>query len=713
MKRLFNKMILSAFSAAFLIASFVGDAVAQTGAAKTQSQLNTEIGSPSCSQPTCLFPDNITEQITPFILRQGLLDMAATMYAPNGPVTISTGPLTINPTSGTSNQGFAVTQTGINSGSQGSTQLNYNSIIVSDGANLSGGAYSTALLVQQNLQSNILGQKAAIYAISTRNSSATSTTGDQIGITSFVQSQVSNGGTNTGAGASGSMYGINPIINTSAGATNYKIVAGGELDLQTSGTTQNRVGLAVVSAGSGTGAQIDTALDIAATAGSWGNVILLEKNIRSGIAPVGTGGCIICTDGNAFTITTFADLSAYTISGNILNFANYVVAGSGQTTITRAPSSNTPIDGLRLQDTTTASSGNQQYSPSVHFSGQGWKTNATAASQSVDMYAYAVPVQGASAPGAQLNLDAQIAGGSQFTIWTLSTDINSGGNTAGILNGVTTSQLELNVNGSTVGNLFANASLVQVGSITNVPVRVLVNNANIAQFNSNANNGITFTNYGLGLLHSSAGGVLTSSLVVSADLNITTTTCTNQFLTAISATGIGTCTTTTLASAQFANQGTTTTVLHGNAAGNPSFTAVSLTADVSGTLPVANGGTNYTGGAWTSFTSTATPGAGSITTQSSNSSFLQIGKIVFVQIGVSISNVGTASGNLTLSLPVQTASGAGNQNISCRESGLTGKMSSGVAAAGTTNATVLVYDNTNYTYTNGLSLQCGGVYQAN
>lgn len=40
--------------------------------------------------------------------------------------------------------------------------------------------------------------------------------------------------------------------------------------------------------------------------------------------------------------------------------------------------------------------------------------------------------------------------------------------------------------------------------------------------------------------------------------------------------------------------GTTTTVLHGNAAGGPTFGAVSLTADVSGTLPIANAGTNIT-----------------------------------------------------------------------------------------------------------------------
>jgi hypothetical protein len=38
--------------------------------------------------------------------------------------------------------------------------------------------------------------------------------------------------------------------------------------------------------------------------------------------------------------------------------------------------------------------------------------------------------------------------------------------------------------------------------------------------------------------------------------------------------------------------GTTTTVLHGNPTGAPSYGAVSLTADISGLLPVANGGTN-------------------------------------------------------------------------------------------------------------------------
>ena len=48
--------------------------------------------------------------------------------------------------------------------------------------------------------------------------------------------------------------------------------------------------------------------------------------------------------------------------------------------------------------------------------------------------------------------------------------------------------------------------------------------------------------------------------------------------------------------AYLASSGTTTTVLHGNASGLPTYAAVSLTADVSGTLPVGNGGTGIASG---------------------------------------------------------------------------------------------------------------------
>jgi hypothetical protein len=63
----------------------------------------------------------------------------------------------------------------------------------------------------------------------------------------------------------------------------------------------------------------------------------------------------------------------------------------------------------------------------------------------------------------------------------------------------------------------------------------------------------------------------------------------------------------TLASADFANQGTTTTLLHGNASGNPSWGAVDLaTAQVTGVLPSANVDTAIARLASPTFTGTAT-----------------------------------------------------------------------------------------------------------
>jgi hypothetical protein len=58
----------------------------------------------------------------------------------------------------------------------------------------------------------------------------------------------------------------------------------------------------------------------------------------------------------------------------------------------------------------------------------------------------------------------------------------------------------------------------------------------------------------------------------------------------------------TLASADFANQGTATTVLHGNAVGNPSFSAVDLVNDVTGTVQPAHGGTGVANNAASTIT---------------------------------------------------------------------------------------------------------------
>ncbi len=96
-----------------------------------------------------------------------------------------------------------------------------------------------------------------------------------------------------------------------------------------------------------------------------------------------------------------------------------------------------------------------------------------------------------------------------------------------------------------------------------------------------------------------AGGTVTS-VTISAPLSTTqapiTTTATLSCPTCVTSAAALTVNRLVLGAASQATSvlgslGTTTTVLHGNAAGAPSFAAVALAADVSGTLPVANGGT--------------------------------------------------------------------------------------------------------------------------
>lgn len=78
-------------------------------------------------------------------------------------------------------------------------------------------------------------------------------------------------------------------------------------------------------------------------------------------------------------------------------------------------------------------------------------------------------------------------------------------------------------------------------------------------------------------VHGSNGTTIVSAAAATG--TNTSTSCTNQVVTVISSVAIPTCSTLTLASAMFANQGTTTTVLHGNAAGNPAFGPI-VAADI-------------------------------------------------------------------------------------------------------------------------------------
>lgn len=116
-------------------------------------------------------------------------------------------------------------------------------------------------------------------------------------------------------------------------------------------------------------------------AGSSGSV-----TVGAGLTGAGAGASPIAID--------------YTVPGNY----------SAAQTITRTPAANAESDGLVLQDTTDASSTNQQLAPRVRWVGKGWKTTATAASQFVEWRAELIPVQGATNPSTTWNLGYQING---------------------------------------------------------------------------------------------------------------------------------------------------------------------------------------------------------------------------------------------------------------------------------------------------------------
>lgn len=84
---------------------------------------------------------------------------------------------------------------------------------------------------------------------------------------------------------------------------------------------------------------------------------------------------------------------------------------------------------------------------------------------------------------------------------------------------------------------------------------------------------------------------------------------------------------------------------------NPAWAQVNLANGVTGTLPVANGGTGDTGTAYASYTPTVTASAGTFTTTSASGAFKVIGKTCFIRVRATITTVGTASGILIISLP--------------------------------------------------------------
>jgi len=122
---------------------------------------------------------------------------------------------------------------------------------------------------------------------------------------------------------------------------------------------------------------------------------------------------------------TYADLALTpTASSTLTEVVKWqaLSTGGGSQTIFDNGIGATSTDGLVLSNVTAAASSAQQWSPRVHWTGAGWKTASTAASQVVDFIEELQPIQGSSAPTGALAWSSQVNAGGYTALMALYTD---------------------------------------------------------------------------------------------------------------------------------------------------------------------------------------------------------------------------------------------------------------------------------------------------
>jgi hypothetical protein len=127
----------------------------------------------------------------------------------------------------------------------------------------------------------------------------------------------------------------------------------------------------------------------------------LSGNLTLGGNFTTTGSGTIALGG--FTLTVPA-----TGTAALLGTPNAYTAAN---TLTLTGLGTTPIAGFSLINSTAAAAGAQQASPSLVWEGQGWKTDATAASQAVCVRANVLPIQGTSGPRVDWRLQRSVNAG--------------------------------------------------------------------------------------------------------------------------------------------------------------------------------------------------------------------------------------------------------------------------------------------------------------
>ena len=222
--------------------------------------------------------------------------------------------------------------------------------------------------------------------------------------------------------------------------------------------------------------------------GGTGATTLTANNVLLGngtsalqtVAP-GTTGNVLTSDGTTWTSTAPATTNPagsgselqFRSSGTAFGAVTNSSVSSGTLTLGNAEAlATTPTAYLTLRNTTAAAAGAQQVSPSLVLEGRGWKTDATAASQTVRFRENILPVQGTANPSATWRLQSEINNSGTWTdratmttpgVFAVSGDSNTITIDAKDSNNTISATRHININPGSGWTLFLNAP-VQVAS---------------------------------------------------------------------------------------------------------------------------------------------------------------------------------------------------------------------------------------------------------
>lgn len=152
-------------------------------------------------------------------------------------------------------------------------------------------------------------------------------------------------------------------------------------------------------------------------------------------------GCTVTSDGTNYQVSACTAVGGGG-GGGAGSFTTLSNTGLANLANGLTQAANTSVDGLTLVDSTVASTGNQQFSPRLRLTGQGWKTTATAASQTVDWIIENQPVQGSTNPTSNLVISSQINGGGYTNKFQIASTagVTVGGNISNIFGGSVSTQ---------------------------------------------------------------------------------------------------------------------------------------------------------------------------------------------------------------------------------------------------------------------------------